>query len=105
MKGTLSLYGVNNRRYRSGSDPQINIMNEIDENAFGGGSNVEKETMPIEEDLVDDDVPFNLAFVESYYGDQSKLKGSPSSSRSGQDRAEEQGDKLLAEGKTSVRCD
>jgi autophagy-related protein 2 len=54
--------------------------------------------MPMDEDLVNDDVPFNLAFVESYYGDQSKLKASPSSSRSGPSIAEEHGDDLLYEG-------
>src|ERR1700733_11599655 len=54
--------------------------------------------MPMDEDLVNDDVPFNLAFVESYYGDQSKLKASPSSSRSGPSIAEEHGDDLLFEG-------
>ena len=58
-----------------------------------------REQTPLdEEDLVNDDVPFNLAFVESYYGDQSRSKASPSSSRSDHDIAEEQGDKLLAEG-------
>jgi hypothetical protein len=51
--------------------------------------------MPQDEDLVLDDVPFNLAFVESYYGDQSRIR---SSSSRGHDIAEEQGDELLAEG-------
>ena len=54
------------------------ILKDIDENAFSGGFNVAQETMmPVDDDLVDDDVPFNLAFVESYYGDQSKMKMSP----------------------------
>ena len=57
--------------------------------------------MPLDEDLVNDDVPFNLAFVESYYGDQSKIKTSPESSRSDHSIAEEHGDKLLAEGNHS----
>ena len=62
-----------------------------------------KDPLPSdEEDLVDDDVPFNLAFVESYYGDQSKLKSSPSSSRSDHTIAEAHGDELLAEGFTSL---
>jgi hypothetical protein len=54
--------------------------------------------MPMDEDLVNDDVPFNLDFVESYYGDQSKIKPSPSSCRIGHNLAEEHGDELLAEG-------
>src|ERR1700694_5361295 len=58
--------------------------------------------MPMDEDLVNDDVPFNLAFVESYYGDQSKLKASPSSSRSGPSIAEEHGDDLLYEGTATI---
>ena len=57
--------------------------------------------MPLDEDLVDDDVPFNISFVESYYGDQSKIKTSPESSRSDHSIAEEHGDKLLAEGNHS----
>jgi hypothetical protein len=75
------------------------VLKDIDENAFSGGFAVVRETMP--EDLVDDDVPFNLAFVESYYGDQSKIKTSPESSRSDHSIAEEHGDKLLAEGNHS----
>jgi hypothetical protein len=75
------------------------LLSDIDENAFAGGFNTSKEPMPMDEDLVNDDVPFNLEFVESYYGDQSnKMKPSPSSSRSGHNLAEEQGDELLAEG-------
>jgi hypothetical protein len=54
--------------------------------------------MPLEEDLVRDDVPFNVDFVESYYGDQSKVKVSPECSRIDHSLAEEQGDELLAEG-------
>jgi hypothetical protein len=74
-------------------------LSDIDENAFGGGFNQARPPMPVDDDLVDDDVPFNLSFVESYYGDQSKLKSSPSSSRSGHSLAEQHGDDLLAEGK------
>lgn len=80
-------------------------MKDIDENAFSGGFNVARETMPSDEDLVEDDVPFNLAFVESYYGDQSKIKTSPGSSRSDHSIAEEHGDKLLAEGNYPRKVD
>jgi hypothetical protein len=59
--------------------------------------------MPLDEDLVNDDVPFNLAFVESYYGDQSKIKTGPESSRSDHSIAEEHGDELLAEGNHSQK--
>ena len=79
-------------------------MSDIDENAFGGDFNGAKQSMPVDEDLVDDDVPFNLAFVESYYGDQSKMKSSPSSSRSGHSIAEQHGDELLAEGTFLNSC-
>lgn len=58
--------------------------------------------MPLEDDLVNDDVPFNVDFVESYYGDQSKLKVSPECSRIVHNLAEEQGDELLAEGFSSL---
>lgn len=73
-------------------------MQDIDENAFGG-SFTSKEAMVQDEDLVLDDVPFNLAFVESYYGDQSRIKSSPSNSRN--EMTEEEGDELLAEGTVS----
>jgi len=53
---------------------------------------------------VNDDVPFNLEFVESYYGDQSKSRTSPGSSRSDQSIAEEHGDELLAEGDFSTNA-
>ena len=87
------------RRYQSGNLKGINVMVEIDENAFSGNFNIVREAMSLEEDLVNDDVPFNLAFVESYYGDQSKIKTSLSGSRDGLDVAEAHGDELLAEGK------
>ena len=91
--------GSNARRYQSGNQNNINVLRDIDENAFAGAFNVSREQMPLDEgDLVNDDVPFNLAFVESYYGDQSRYRMSPSSSRSDHDIAEEQGDELLAEG-------
>lgn len=91
------------RRYQSGSPASINILNDIDENAFSGEFNVVRETMmPVDDDLVEDDVPFNLAFVESYYGDRSKIKASPESSRNDHSIAEEHGDELLAEGSLSV---
>lgn len=86
------------RRYRSGSSESLNILGDIDENAFTGEFNVVLNPMPPDEDFVNDDVPFNLAFVESYYGDQSKFKTSPESSRSEHSIAEEHGDELLAEG-------
>jgi hypothetical protein len=73
-------------------------MRDIDGSAFTH-ENLGKEVVPFEEDLVNDDVPFNLAFVESYYGDQSRLKSSPASSREGFEKAERHGDELLAEGK------
>ena len=77
----------------------MDILKDIDENAFSGEFNTAKETiMPGDEDLVNDDVPFNLAFVESYYGDQSKIKTSSESSRSDHSLAEIHGDELLAEG-------
>src|SRR5271170_1622880 len=74
----------NLRRYRSGSSESLNILGDIEENAFTGEFNVVLNPMPPDEDLVNEDVPFNLAFVESYYGDQSKFKPSPESSRSEQ---------------------
>jgi hypothetical protein len=70
-------------------------MADIDENAFDGGFTVGKGSVSMDADLVNDDVPFNLAFVESYYGDQSKIKSSPGSSL---DMDEEQGDELIAAG-------
>jgi len=86
------------RRYRSAGSESINVLQDIDENAFGG-SFTSKDPIPQDEDLVLDDVPFNLAFVESYYGDQARIKSSPSSSR-GPDATEEEADELLAEGRT-----
>jgi hypothetical protein len=81
-------------------------LKDIDENAFSGGFNIAREPiMPGDEDLVDDDVPFNLAFVESYYGDQSKMKTSPDSIRSEHSMAEKHGDELLAEGSPSPNFD
>src|SRR5271170_7302839 len=81
----LFLSSVSNlRRYRSGSSESLNILGDIEENAFTGEFNVVLNPMPPDEDHVNEDVPFNLAFVESYYGDQSKFKPSPESSRSEQ---------------------
>src|SRR5271170_6641248 len=95
----LFLSSVTNlRRYRSGSNESLNILGDIEENAFTGEFNVVLNPMPPDEDLVNEDVPFNLAFVESYYGDQTKFKTSPESSRSEHNIAEEHGDELLAEG-------
>jgi autophagy-related protein 2 len=90
----------NSRRYQSGNQTAIDVLQDIDENAFSGAFNVSRDHTPIDdlEDLVNDDVPFNLAFVESYYGHQSSSRTSPSSSRMDHDIAEEQGDELLAEG-------
>jgi hypothetical protein len=95
---TLNSCLANGRRYRSASQDAVNLLSDIDENAFNGGFNTSRESMPMDEDLVNDDVPFNLDFVESYYGDQSKMKPSPGSSRVGHNLAEEHGDELLAEG-------
>jgi hypothetical protein len=82
----------------------MDILKDIDENAFSGGFNATRETiMPGDEDLVNDDVPFNLSFVESYYGDQSKIKTSPESSRSEHSLAEKHGDELLAEGSSTLK--
>ena len=87
---------VDEGRYQSGNHEAINILEDIDENAFNGGFSVVKDSMPLDEDLVTDDIPFNLAFVESYYGDQAKLKASMS--RDDPSIDEELGDELLAEG-------
>jgi autophagy-related protein 2 len=74
------------------------VLGDIDENAFSGDFKVTREMPQTDEDFVTDDVPFNLAFVESYYGDQSRVKSSPSSSRNEASMAEEAGDELLLEG-------
>lgn len=99
MRSTTRLQRfLTTRRYKPANHEVINVLGDIDENAFSGDFKVTREMPQTDEDFVTDDVPFNLAFVESYYGDQSRVKSSPSSSRNEASMAEEAGDELLLEG-------
>ena len=89
---------MSSRRYKPGNQEPINVLKDIEEHAFVGDFKIAREMPQTDEDFVTDDVPYNLAFVESYYGDQSRIKSSPSSSRIEHSIAEEHGDELLAEG-------
>jgi len=94
---------MSSRRYKPGNQEPINVLKDIEEHAFVGDFKIAREMPQTDEDFVTDDVPYNLAFVESYYGDQSRIKSSPSSSRIEHSIAEEHGDELLAEGDSILR--
>lgn len=67
-------------RYRTEPYP-ANVFENIDENAFGDHSVLQNDISRFSEDMVSDDVPSNLDFVESYYTEQpSRYKWSGSSS-------------------------